>query len=171
MREIKTLKRLTPLTLSLAIALVGVLSLSSGVGAASVTETNIVTSSWQAYYTSNPECDTIYGSAALICSPTADNPYFPGISNQWPLNFNDLASGGGFWHFGPEDTKYIGNNALLYSEIEDYLYTPGAIIWRIDREKVTKSKVTKMVGTDLYKKLTIRNCNTVRKLLSLAQSS
>jgi hypothetical protein len=62
MREIKTLKRLTPLTLSLAIALVGVLSLSSGVGAASVTETNIVTSSWQAYYTSNPECDTIYGS-------------------------------------------------------------------------------------------------------------
>lgn len=59
----------------------------------------------------------------------------------------------------------------LNPEIEDYLYTPGAIIWRIDREKVTKSKVTKMVGTDLYKKLTIRNCNTVRKLLSLAQSS
>ncbi len=55
----------------------------------------------------------------------------------------------------------------LNKDLEDFKYVPGAIIWRIDRDKVTKSKVLKMVGTDIYKKMTIRNCNTARKILSL----
>ncbi|USN97564.1 MAG: DUF1697 domain-containing protein [Candidatus Nomurabacteria bacterium] len=54
----------------------------------------------------------------------------------------------------------------LDKDLEDFKYVPGAIIWRIDRDKVTKSKVLKMIGTDIYKKMTVRNCNTVRKIIS-----
>ncbi len=52
----------------------------------------------------------------------------------------------------------------LNPELEDFKYVPGAIIWRIDRDKVANSKVLKMIGTPIYKKVTIRNCNTVQRL-------
>jgi uncharacterized protein (DUF1697 family) len=52
-------------------------------------------------------------------------------------------------------------------EIEDVKYAPGAVIWRIDRDKATKSRMSKLVGTDLYKNMTARNPNTVRKLHNL----
>jgi uncharacterized protein (DUF1697 family) len=32
---------------------------------------------------------------------------------------------------------------------------------------VTRSGMIKLIGTDLYKGMTIRNCNTVRKLAEL----
>ncbi|HVH65021.1 MAG TPA: DUF1697 domain-containing protein [Candidatus Acidoferrum sp.] len=53
------------------------------------------------------------------------------------------------------------------SEIEDVKYVKGAVLWRVDREHQSKSRMTKIVGTDLYKKITIRNPNTVRKLYEL----
>ncbi len=59
------------------------------------------------------------------------------------------------------------NGLSIKPEIEDVKYTSGAIIWRVDKKNVTKSGMMKLVGTQLYKKMTIRNCNTVRKLLSL----
>lgn len=54
--------------------------------------------------------------------------------------------------------------------IEDVLYTPCAIIWRVDRANVRKSRVPKIIGSPLYKRLTGRNCNTARKLLELLES-
>lgn len=52
-------------------------------------------------------------------------------------------------------------------EIETVRYAPGAIIWNIKRENVTKSGLLKIVGTPLYKQMTLRNVNTVRKLEAL----
>jgi len=46
----------------------------------------------------------------------------------------------------------------------------GAILWRVDRDNVTRSGILKLVGTQLYKEMTIRNCNTMRKLLVLMES-
>jgi uncharacterized protein (DUF1697 family) len=54
-------------------------------------------------------------------------------------------------------------------EIEDVLYVPGAIIRRVDRENAARSGLLKIVGTPLYKQVTIRNCNTTRKLLELME--
>ena len=51
--------------------------------------------------------------------------------------------------------------------IEDALYIPGAVIWRVDRKDASRSRLTKMMGTKLYKRVTVRNCNTTRKLLQL----
>jgi uncharacterized protein (DUF1697 family) len=52
--------------------------------------------------------------------------------------------------------------------IEEVRFVPGAILCRIPRAKQSKSKLTRLVGTDLYKKMTARNVNTVRKLYELA---
>lgn len=51
--------------------------------------------------------------------------------------------------------------------IDDFCYCPGAIIWHIYRSNVTKTRMTKLIGTPLYKGMTARNTNTVRKLLAL----
>lgn len=51
--------------------------------------------------------------------------------------------------------------------IDELKYAPGAVIWRVDRENVTKSSMSKLVGTPLYKKMTVRSANTVRKLNDL----
>jgi uncharacterized protein (DUF1697 family) len=52
-------------------------------------------------------------------------------------------------------------------EIEDVRYTPGAIISHIDRANVRRGRLPKVLGTPLYQQMTIRNCNTARKLLEL----
>ena len=53
------------------------------------------------------------------------------------------------------------------SEIDNILYLPKGIIWNVSRENQKVSKTDKLVGTKIYKKITVRNINTVRKLLSI----
>lgn len=48
--------------------------------------------------------------------------------------------------------------------IDTVKYVHGAIIWSIPRDKVTRSGLPKIIGTDLYANMTIRNCNTARKI-------
>lgn len=48
---------------------------------------------------------------------------------------------------------------------------PGAVVWKVDRDQVTRSGVTKLVGSPLYKQMTIRNCNTARKLFQLMNAT
>jgi uncharacterized protein (DUF1697 family) len=54
-------------------------------------------------------------------------------------------------------------------EIEDLKYVAGALIWRVDGDSVTRSGLMKLVGAPLYKRMTVRNCNTARKLLELME--
>lgn len=51
--------------------------------------------------------------------------------------------------------------------IDEVKYVSGAIFWKIDRANTSKSKINKLVGTKMYKQMTIRNSNTVRKLHTL----
>lgn len=55
-------------------------------------------------------------------------------------------------------------------EIEEVRYAAGALIWCVERESVTRSGQLKLIGTPLYKRMTIRNCNTTRKLLDLMET-
>jgi uncharacterized protein (DUF1697 family) len=48
--------------------------------------------------------------------------------------------------------------------VDELRYTPGAVVWRVDRENVGRSHMNRIVGTPLYKKITIRSANTMRKL-------
>jgi uncharacterized protein (DUF1697 family) len=62
------------------------------------------------------------------------------------------------------------NEFKIKPELEDVKYASGAVIWRVDRKNVTRSGMMKLVGTPLYKRMTIRNCNTTRKLLELMEA-
>lgn len=53
--------------------------------------------------------------------------------------------------------------------IEDALYVPGAVIWRVGAENRSRNRLTRIVGTPLYTRVTVRNCNTARKLLAMLQ--
>lgn len=65
------------------------------------------------------------------------------------------------------DSQEIIQRIGLRKEIEQYLYAPGALVWNIGRGNVTKSKLLRIVGTPLYKQMTVRNVNTVRKLVAI----
>ena len=70
--------------------------------------------------------------------------------------------------------KYDSPDALNYFKvkpgIEQLVYVGGALVWNISREYITRGNVIEMIGTDIYKHLTIRNINTVRKLNVLMQA-
>lgn len=48
--------------------------------------------------------------------------------------------------------------------VDELKYTPGAVVWRVDRKNVSRSRMNRIVGTPLYKKITMRSANTMRKL-------
>ena len=50
------------------------------------------------------------------------------------------------------------------SGVDNVRYTPGAVIWQVDRKDVAKSHMSRMVGTPDYRQITMRNVNTMRKL-------
>ncbi len=55
-----------------------------------------------------------------------------------------------------------------HPDIDTPLYAGGAVIWHIaDRKHYSKSGLRKFIGTDVYKHMTARNVNTLRKLVSL----
>ena len=69
------------------------------------------------------------------------------------------------------DSREVLRHLPSNPEIEDVTYVPGAVIWRIDRENVTRSKMGRIAGTPFYKLQTTRNANTVRKLNDLMSAS
>jgi uncharacterized protein (DUF1697 family) len=56
------------------------------------------------------------------------------------------------------------------SEVDEVRYTPGAVLRRVDHRNAAKSRLTRVVGTPLYQLMTVRNCNTTRKLLELLEA-
>jgi uncharacterized protein (DUF1697 family) len=69
------------------------------------------------------------------------------------------------------DRRAVLDELPVREGIDTVRYTPGAIIWQLDRKNINKSRMAKLVGTPLYKRMTIRNCNTARKLLALTAPS
>ncbi|MGB6778004.1 MAG: DUF1697 domain-containing protein [Planococcus citreus] len=65
------------------------------------------------------------------------------------------------------DDERVLEQLPLKQEIDRVQYVPGAILWSVDRGQVTKSGMAKIVGTKLYKLVTVRNVNTVRNIYNL----
>lgn len=67
--------------------------------------------------------------------------------------------------------KYNKKNSLglivANPEVDRLKYVDGAIIWSLDRRGYNKTGMRKFIGTVLYKNMTARNVNTVRKLALL----
>lgn len=56
-------------------------------------------------------------------------------------------------------------------EHEDARYCAGAILSRTDRAYVSRSAVHKLIGTELYAYVTIRNCRTARRLAAMVDEA
>lgn len=69
------------------------------------------------------------------------------------------------------DRPEILDELRIKPEIDDVRYVPGAVIWGVDGGNVTRSGLMKVVGTPLYQQMTIRNCNTARRLLELMETA
>jgi uncharacterized protein (DUF1697 family) len=51
------------------------------------------------------------------------------------------------------------------------MYAPGALVWNVNRENYQQSKLHDFIGKGVYKRMTARNVNTVRKLQELLHDS
>ena len=65
------------------------------------------------------------------------------------------------------DDRKILERLPIKPGVDELRYTPGAVVWRVDRENVGRSQMNRIVGTPLYKTITIRSANTMRKLNEL----
>ena len=48
--------------------------------------------------------------------------------------------------------------------VDNVVYQQGAIFWQVDKDNIGKSRLTKLIGSELYKNMTVRNVNTLRKV-------
>jgi uncharacterized protein (DUF1697 family) len=69
--------------------------------------------------------------------------------------------------WGEIDDKNILDKVRVNPNIENVRYVAGALVWNIGRENVTRGGGVKLIKTDFYRHMTIRNINTVRKLETL----
>jgi len=67
------------------------------------------------------------------------------------------------------DDPEIIDSLTIKDGIDEVLYVQGALVWRADGAQLTRSGRGKVIGTELYKSLTSRNVNTVRKIHALME--
>jgi uncharacterized protein (DUF1697 family) len=65
------------------------------------------------------------------------------------------------------DDPSVIDQLTIKDDIDDVKYEPGTIVWRVDRDVLTRSGMMRLASDDLYKRMTIRNVKTVRKLADL----
>lgn len=65
------------------------------------------------------------------------------------------------------DSPKVREQLAVNPDVDELLYIPDAVVWHFDRANYAKSKMHNFIGTAVYKKMTARNVNTVRKLHQL----
>ncbi|MEA4935896.1 hypothetical protein SDC9_176893 [bioreactor metagenome] len=56
---------------------------------------------------------------------------------------------------------------LRIKPVDQVKYVSGAVLWNILDKDYTRSAMSNLIGTKIYKAMTIRNVNTVRKIYEL----
>ena len=87
------------------------------------------------------------------------------IPDKWD-NDTEQKSDVGFL-FPDIDTPDILEQIGYRPDVESMLYVSGAILMNVTRNNQSKSSLLKLMGTLLYKRMTIRNVITTRKLAKL----
>jgi uncharacterized protein (DUF1697 family) len=63
-----------------------------------------------------------------------------------------------------DDAKVL-NQLPSQPDLDEVRYTPGAVVWRVDRSNAKRSRMSRITGAPISKQMTIRNANTVRRIL------
>lgn len=69
------------------------------------------------------------------------------------------------------DSPGILDRLTVKPGIDKALYVPGAVLWRVAKPDATRSGLMRIAGTEMYRQMTIRNCNTLRKLASMIRDA
>ncbi|MFP4974009.1 DUF1697 domain-containing protein [Paenibacillus sp. CN-4] len=69
------------------------------------------------------------------------------------------------------DHPSILERMTMKPEVDTVFYVPGAVLFSVPKDKVTRSGMLKLAGTALYKQMTVRNVNTARKIFELMQAA
>lgn len=56
-------------------------------------------------------------------------------------------------------------------EMEELRYVRGAVLHQVEQKNIGKSRLNRLASTELYASITIRNVNTVRKILALMEEA
>lgn len=103
----------------------------------------------------------------LIYSAEAFRKIAKAIPEQW-TNDSQMKSDVLFlWQ--DVDSEMVLGGLTIHQEVDRVLYVPGAVLWSVNKDEISKSGMVKIVGTALYRRVTVRNVNTVRKILTLLQ--
>lgn len=80
------------------------------------------------------------------------------------------------WNDGPErkcdvlflweeiDDKKLLDEVDVKDGIDTVIYAPGALLWAAERSSLTRSGLMKIAKMPIYKKMTVRNVNSARKI-------
>ena len=60
---------------------------------------------------------------------------------------------------------------MEHPEVEELRYFQGVVVRRVDRSQLSRSRLTKVVGIDLYRKMSMRSRRTVDKLYELMREA
>lgn len=95
-----------------------------------------------------------------------DRATFTATAKAIPPSWNDDAETRCYVMFlwADVDTPAVVDDLTIKPGIDEVLYTPGALIWRADRAQLTRSGMMRVTGSELYRRMTVRNSTTVRKL-------
>jgi len=65
------------------------------------------------------------------------------------------------------DSEKILEELELKDDIEEVIYSPGALLWAAQISELTRTNMIKLSSRKMYQDMTVRNLNTTRKLCEL----
>lgn len=61
------------------------------------------------------------------------------------------------------------DQVTIKAGIDNVIYLTGTILWSVDKVNQSKSGMSRLASSKLYKKMTIRNVNSLRKIYAIMQ--
>ena len=99
---------------------------------------------------------------ALVRDAKNINKLCASIPSEWTNDANQKTDILVLWD--EYDSKNSINLIPANPVVDILRYETGAIVWNVKKKDYTKSGMKKFIGTPLYKNMTARNVNTLRKL-------
>ncbi len=121
-----------------------------------------ITKDLASYLESNLKIEFGFDIPCVVVSKESLHKIAQSIPSEWENNEEQKTDVLFLWK--DFDSKDSLNLIKTNSECDKLLYVPGAIVWNVDRNLYSKSGMDKFIATLVYKNMTARNVNTVRKL-------
>jgi uncharacterized protein (DUF1697 family) len=86
------------------------------------------------------------------------------IPKEWKNNKDEKTDVLFLWEDSDNEQSI---DLISKTDVDTLKYIEGSIVWHIKKKDYNKSGINKFIGTEIYKNMTARNINTVRKILEL----